>query len=315
MCTSSWLQSELWSDEQPEDKFGQYGWRCGTSEDGYGTGTLIGNWVEQRNDVIHYRKSRSLPSQFTHYFDTTYSSSFNREEKRPFYTLRMESRSFPGHQPELDRLDSKTPGWCQGSLGVKHSFGSPDHPPPVPPLSVSTLVPVFSLAAYRFMMAERILPHAYPMSTQYELSSPRRIYDQNFGEALTFQDLLTPTLFHGYYVRPRINKQLGRGFSEIKEESGQWSVLLDVCQFTPDEITVRTVDNLLEVIGNHAQRQDAHGFVSRSFSRTYVLPVGVDPLLLHADLSHDGILSVSGPRTAPDPPSTRTLVIQRDKAV
>ncbi|CAB1316970.1 unnamed protein product [Coregonus sp. 'balchen'] len=50
-------QSEVWSDARPEDKFHQYGWRCGTSEDGYGTGTLI---------------------------------------------VRKESKSFPGHQLELD---------------------------------------------------------------------------------------------------------------------------------------------------------------------------------------------------------------------
>ena len=58
---------------------------------------------------------------------------------------------------------------------------------------------------------------------------------------------MTPTLYHGYYVRPRITKQLERGFSQIEEESGMWRVQLDACQFTPDELTVRTVDNLLEV--------------------------------------------------------------------
>ncbi|XP_036845408.1 UPF0686 protein C11orf1 homolog isoform X2 [Oncorhynchus mykiss] len=95
-------QSEVWSDARPEDKFHQYGWRCGTSEDGYGTRTLIGNWVEQQKDITQYRKARPLPSQFSHYFDSTYSSSFNREEKRPIYSLRKESKSFPGQQLELD---------------------------------------------------------------------------------------------------------------------------------------------------------------------------------------------------------------------
>nr|XP_029499996.1 UPF0686 protein C11orf1 homolog [Oncorhynchus nerka] len=94
-------QSEVWSDARPEDKFRQYGWRCGTSEDGYGTRTLIGNWVEQQKDITQYRKARPLPSQFSHYFDSTYSSSFNREEKRPIYSLK-ESKSFPGQQLELD---------------------------------------------------------------------------------------------------------------------------------------------------------------------------------------------------------------------
>uniref|UniRef100_A0A8C8EZW0 Uncharacterized protein n=1 Tax=Oncorhynchus tshawytscha TaxID=74940 RepID=A0A8C8EZW0_ONCTS len=54
---------EVWSDARPEDKFHQYGWRCGTSEDGYGTRTLIGNWVEQQKDITQYRKARPLPSQ------------------------------------------------------------------------------------------------------------------------------------------------------------------------------------------------------------------------------------------------------------
>ncbi|TRY81410.1 hypothetical protein DNTS_032843 [Danionella cerebrum] len=145
-------------------------------------------------------------------------------------------------------------------------------------------------------MAERTVPHAYPMSMDYEMCTPPRIYDQNFAEALSPKDLLAPVLYHGYYIRPRINKQLERGFSQVDSEDDWYRVLLDVCQFTPDELSVRTVDNLLEVSGHHAQRMDQHGFVSRDFTRTYILPLGVDPLLLQVSLSHDGILCVQAPR-------------------
>lgn len=31
-------------------------------------------------------------------------------------------------------------------------------------------------------MAERTVPHAYPMSMDYEMCTPPRIYDQNFAE-------------------------------------------------------------------------------------------------------------------------------------
>ena len=31
-------------------------------------------------------------------------------------------------------------------------------------------------------MAERTVPHAYPMSAEYEFANPSKIYDQNFGE-------------------------------------------------------------------------------------------------------------------------------------
>ncbi|XP_029429019.1 heat shock protein beta-2 [Rhinatrema bivittatum] len=145
-------------------------------------------------------------------------------------------------------------------------------------------------------MADRALPHAYPMSAEYEFANPNKIYDQNFGEGLVPEDILAPTLYHGYYIRPRINKQLDRGFSEINKLDHKFQVFLDVCQFTPDEIAVRTVDNLLEVTAQHPQKLDRHGFVSREFSRTYILPLDVDPLLVKATLSHDGILSIEAPR-------------------
>lgn len=31
-------------------------------------------------------------------------------------------------------------------------------------------------------MAARTVPHAYPMSCEYEFANPSKIYDQNFGE-------------------------------------------------------------------------------------------------------------------------------------
>uniref|UniRef100_A0A8C6YUL4 SHSP domain-containing protein n=2 Tax=Nothoprocta perdicaria TaxID=30464 RepID=A0A8C6YUL4_NOTPE len=146
-------------------------------------------------------------------------------------------------------------------------------------------------------MAARTVPHAYPMSSEYEFASPSKIYDQNFGEGVSPCEILAPALYHGYYIRPRINKQLDRGTSEISLNDHKFQVFLDVCHFLPDELTVRTVDNLLEVMGQHPQKSDRHGFISREFTRTYILPLDVDPLLVKATLSHDGILSIVAPRT------------------
>lgn len=132
--------------------------------------------------------------------------------------------------------------------------------------------------------------------------------------ALSPKDVLAPVLYHGYYIRPRINKQLERGFSQVDSEDDWYRVLLDVCQFTPDEISVRTVDNLLEVTGRHAQRMDQHGFVSREFTRTYILPMGVDPLLVQVSISHDGILCIQAPRKTEDlEPKINQLKIKVDK--
>ncbi|XP_078540075.1 heat shock protein beta-2 [Lissotriton helveticus] len=151
-------------------------------------------------------------------------------------------------------------------------------------------------------MEDRAVPHAYPMSAEYEFANPSKIYEQNFGDGLSPEDILAPTLYHGYYVRPRIKKQEDRGFSEINKNDHKFQVFLDVCHFMPDEITVRTVDNLLEVTAQHPQKLDQHGFISREFSRTYILPVDVDPLLVKATLSHDGILSIEAPRRGTETP-------------
>ncbi|XP_002932983.1 heat shock protein beta-2 [Xenopus tropicalis] len=149
-------------------------------------------------------------------------------------------------------------------------------------------------------MEGRTVPHAYPMSAEYEFANPTKIFDQNFGEGISPEDLLCPTLYHGYYIRPRINKQTDRGFSEINRNEHKFQVFLDVCHFLPDEISVHTMDNLLEVSAKHPQKIDSHGFVSRSFNRKYILPLDVDPLLVKAKLSHDGILSIEAPRKEVD---------------
>lgn len=113
------------------------------------------------------------------------------------------------------------------------------------------------------------------------------------------EEILTPTLYHGYYVRPRAARAAEgsrAGASELRLSDGKFQAFLDVSHFTPDEVTVRTVDNLLEVSARHPQRLDRHGFVSREFCRTYVLPADVDPWRVRAALSHDGILNLEAPR-------------------
>ncbi|XP_014710922.1 heat shock protein beta-2 isoform X1 [Equus asinus] len=148
-------------------------------------------------------------------------------------------------------------------------------------------------------MSGRSVPHAHPATAEYEFANPSRLGEQRFGEGLLPEEILTPTLYHGYYVRPRA-AQAGEGSragaSELRLSEGKFQAFLDVSHFTPDEVTVRTVDNLLEVSARHPQRLDRHGFVSREFCRTYVLPADVDPWRVRAALSHDGILNLEAPR-------------------
>ncbi|XP_022534530.2 UPF0686 protein C11orf1 homolog [Astyanax mexicanus] len=108
-CLRASGQAEVWRDYTDEAKFKQYGWRSCTAEDAYSVSTLIGNWSERRADTRRAKElRRPLPSQFSHYFETSYSSAYNKEDTRPVYnTLKREPRIFPGHQPELDPPHTK----------------------------------------------------------------------------------------------------------------------------------------------------------------------------------------------------------------
>jgi HSP20 family molecular chaperone IbpA len=77
-------------------------------------------------------------------------------------------------------------------------------------------------------------------------------------------------------------------------------VNLDVQQFKPEEIAVKTVDSegssCIVVEGKHEEKQDEHGFVTRHFVRRYMLPADADGEKIQCKLSSDGILDVSVPK-------------------
>ncbi|XP_065827216.1 cilia- and flagella-associated protein 68-like [Oscarella lobularis] len=97
---------EVW-DHTDEKKFDQFGWRTTTSESAYKSSTLIGNWCEESFDDKRVTSPKPLPSQYNHYFTSTYGKSYgiakpsgetaalqHREDTRPC--------AFPGHQPQFD---------------------------------------------------------------------------------------------------------------------------------------------------------------------------------------------------------------------
>ncbi|KAI8121428.1 Heat shock protein 27 [Lucilia cuprina] len=80
-----------------------------------------------------------------------------------------------------------------------------------------------------------------------------------------------------------------------------FQVCMDVSQFTPNELTVKTVDRTVVVEGKHEEREDEHGFIQRHFLdiRKYTLPKGYEPKDVVSTISSDGVLTVK----APPPPS------------
>ncbi|XP_013133296.1 PREDICTED: protein lethal(2)essential for life-like [Papilio polytes] len=153
----------------------------------------------------------------------------------------------------------------------------------------------------------------YPFFIEYERPRTRRLTDQHFGLGLTPQDYLTilavPQANRDYY-RPWRNLQASdrdEG-STIKEEKDKFQVNLDVQHFSPEEISVKTADGFLIVEAKHEEREDEHGFISRSFTRKYPLPEGIEAELVTSKLSSDGVLTVTAPLKAPPKNSDERIV-------
>ncbi|XP_002029859.2 heat shock protein 67B1 [Drosophila sechellia] len=78
-----------------------------------------------------------------------------------------------------------------------------------------------------------------------------------------------------------------------------FQVSMNVKQFAANELTVKTIDNCIVVEGQHDEKEDGHGVISRHFIRKYILPKGYDPNEVHSTISSDGILTVKAPPPLP----------------
>ncbi|XP_028639631.1 alpha-crystallin B chain [Grammomys surdaster] len=151
----------------------------------------------------------------------------------------------------------------------------------------------------------------------FPFHSPSRLFDQFFGEHLLESDLFsTATSLSPFYLRPpsflRAPSWLDTGLSEMRLEKDRFSVNLDVKHFSPEELKVKVLGDVIEVHGKHEERQDEHGFISREFHRKYRIPADVDPLTITSSLSSDGVLTVNGPRKQASGPE-RTIPITREE--
>jgi crystallin, alpha B len=129
-----------------------------------------------------------------------------------------------------------------------------------------------------------------------EMARPLSIFDQNFGLGLMNEDLYQPMMNRSYYRPWRHLTRQQSGVSNVINDKDKFQVNLDVQQFTPEEITVKTVDNTVTIEGKHEEKQDEHGYITRHFVRRYVLPKDVHTDNVQCNLSSDGILAVIVPK-------------------
>ena len=145
----------------------------------------------------------------------------------------------------------------------------------------------------------------------YEFSRPSRLLDQQFGLGLNRDELWNSIgLRNSRYLRPWRSAAVTRqdSGSTITSDKDRFQVILDVQQFSPNEITVKTTNNSIVVEGKHEEKQDEHGFISRHFVRRYILPTENDINEVVSTLSSDGILTVSAPKKSLKPTNTERVV-------
>lgn len=69
------------------------------------------------------------------------------------------------------------------------------------------------------------------------------------GAQVPAPSIPTPMVPHPATYARALSRQLSTGMSEIKQTQDGWKVSLDVNHFAPEELTVKTKDGVVEIIG------------------------------------------------------------------
>ncbi|CAH2003895.1 unnamed protein product [Acanthoscelides obtectus] len=88
------------------------------------------------------------------------------------------------------------------------------------------------------------------------------------------------------------------GKDAVIQDKEKFQVKLDVQDFKPEEIQVKTVNgNAIQIEAKHEEKHGKdQGFISRHLVRRFVLPKGHDVQNAVSTLSSEGVLTITAPR-------------------
>lgn len=94
-------------------------------------------------------------------------------------------------------------------------------------------------------------------------------------------------------IEERLKSEIG----DLVPTTGKdgFKVSVDVRQFSPNEITVKTNENSVTIEGKHEEHQGDQGYISRQFTQRYSLPPAYDPNTVTSQMSSDGVLTIKAP--------------------
>ncbi|XP_077299514.1 heat shock protein 26-like [Arctopsyche grandis] len=87
-------------------------------------------------------------------------------------------------------------------------------------------------------------------------------------------------------------------FERDLRSKDSFTVTLDVKNFAPKEITVKTIDHNIIVEGKHEEKCEQKGHITRHFIKTFSLPEGHEAEDVVSSLSSNGILTITAPNKA-----------------
>lgn len=138
---------------------------------------------------------------------------------------------------------------------------------------------------------------SYPLRHHHYRRNPFADFGLGINQRDLHHLLSLPTEFRQMEQRNRDLQHRAQGSFTSAPTVGKdgFQVCIDVQQFSPNEISVKTVEDQVIVEGKHEERQDEHGYISRQFTRRYMLPKGYDANSITSTLSSDGVLTVKAP--------------------
>merc|ERR1712198_478153 len=132
-----------------------------------------------------------------------------------------------------------------------------------------------------------------------------------FSMRSAFDDSFDDSFFKSRWMMPSRNQMLQNPFKEFKsifneeetkvnEDDAKMEVRIDASEYKPKELKVSVQSGRLLVEGEHEEKkEDGSAYVKKSFSRSYILPKEAQADQMVSNLSSDGVLVITTPKSAP----------------
>jgi len=115
-----------------------------------------------------------------------------------------------------------------------------------------------------------------------------------FDEKSIFDKERSGSLFDDRSIFAANSEQ--NGISRVQYDDDTYKILVNVQNYKPEELVIKTIDNTVVVEAKHEEKtSDGRSYATQSFNQSFTLPRGVNPESVSSSLAKDGVLTISAP--------------------